>query len=142
MPIIDVRVDTKNLKRRMNKIKRDIDKAGKATVEQIAQLGKEQIVFYMPKDTTKSARSMAWKVSVNKNGYHSAKIYQGFVPHPNKDPWKGKEFNTVRWMFTSERAKYHNWHNGNILKMREVPANLRKEFRRKVDLSIQKIIQK
>ncbi len=140
--IIDVRVDDKSVKRRINKIKRDIDSAGKASVEQIAQLGKEQIVFNMPKDTTKSARSMAWKVYINTNGYHVAKVYQGFVPHPNKDPWKGKEFNTVRWMFTSRLALYHNWHNGNINKMREVRNNLGKEFRRKVDLSIQKIIQK
>ena len=129
-------IDDKEFVARMNRIAKRIDKEGQASTEEIADMGRNLIQYYMPKATSESALSIGYTVVTNNNNYKEAKIVQIFGPHPMKS-WDGEWFNVPFWMFESPNAEMHfAKSNGNIEEMRDVPKELQKRFFRRVTVDL------
>lgn len=139
---LTVKVDDKNLKRRLRKILNKIDDIGKLSVNEIGKFGRDQIQMYMPKDTGDSARSINYTILVNRKGYHEVRIEQVTMPHGDRvgvRGYKGEWFNIPLWMFTGNESRvieHYSRSNGSIIAMRGVKDTLRKEFKRKVEVRL------
>ena len=136
---LKVSVDDKNIRRRLRRVEKGISKAGKASTEQIARLIRDRIKLFMPKSTGESADAIGVITQVNARGYTEVQVGLRFKPHAEKR-WAGTWFNLPFWMFNSDRALHH-FRSGNIKSMRNVVPSLRKKYRRKLELDVNKLIR-
>jgi hypothetical protein len=145
-PQISLKVDTRNITRRLRRIEQGFTKTGYASTEEAGKYIRDAIKLYMPKDTGESARSIIYSTKVHKRGRDEVVIRRGFDPHPDRIGERGyrnKWFNLPRWMFESPNAIEHfEDSSGSIPKMREAPALYGRVFNVKVRNEINKILKK
>jgi hypothetical protein len=129
---IDVRVDDKNVKRRLNNLQKAIDSGVPADLNMAGRKLRDLVKLDMPKDTGSSAQS----IIVSRRDFKGSKallLTQSFKPHPEKS-WNGAWFNIPRWMFRASTSKVvkHYVKSGNVAQMRKAPSMVFKEFKTKI----------
>ncbi len=138
MASISIRVDDRNVKRRLNRLEKSIKKGSRTSAARVGRWTRDNIKLNMPMKTGESRRSIISVIRKDVEEKTIAVVTQSYIPHPDKLPWKGKIFNLPRWMFESPRALKHRWRSGSISKMRRVPIMAGKRFVQEVEMVLLK----
>jgi hypothetical protein len=137
--MITVSIDSKNLNRRLKRVRDKLDKGSTLTVQEVGSYTRDNIIRFMPKDTGESARSIVYKVQKNTPEEKEVIIGRAFDPHPEKR-WGTVWFNLPRWMFDSPNAiKHFRYSDGDIMSMRSVPGMAEVKFKTKINNLISEI---
>jgi hypothetical protein len=133
-----VSVDTKNLKRRLDRINKKLDTDTKLTVQDIGRWTRDNIIINMPKNTRASAQSITYRIEKMTTNNKEVVVTQRFQPHPFRE-WNGQWFNIPKWMFDSPKAIGHHWRNGSIMTMRAIPGMAEVKFRQRIQTDLDNI---
>ena len=114
---IKARVKVQNCSKAINRITRRIERAGSATIEDLAELGKKYAQMRVPKGNTQWLYRSIRKQIINTRSGTEAKIYLEpyYVPNdgvhrgiPTKNShWKYINFSLARWGEQSPKARHH-----------------------------------
>lgn len=133
---VDVKVDDKNVLRRLRNLERRIKKNRVASVDDAGRFTRDMLKYYMPKNTGDSASSIRVLKHTNNKKESMLIVGQAFMPHPEKK-WRGEWFNIPRYVKYG-RISGMRFRTGSVRDFRNVPKETFKRFRNRIRFNLMK----
>jgi len=139
---IAVKVDSKNVLKRLANIEKKIEKTGTVDMKTEALWARDQLILNTPKRTGETASAIGITKEAHSKGYSEIGVGMRFIPygqHNNPSSWKNSRTkNLLDYMMESPRA-FRHFRSGNIPVMRNVPIMAIERFKKRVRINFKTI---
>ena len=151
-----VRVDDKNVLRRLNSVSKKLQKVGLKSTKDVGRWTRDQLILRMPKESSDTAKSIGIVKEVHQKEQDQVVVGLRYIPYGSKNSpksWKGKKTsNLFDFMMNSPMAVTGFYPYGNrgaglvtfskdVQKMRSVPLEAADKFRKRVIIETKKALK-